>query len=115
MAKTYRIQVTDGEMKALKWKHVDPHQAIDDLVTARIHEAMEEIANDEIKTRLANPQWNKPIPANKLDVLDDLVLVSARDHMYRDAARMEAFVREPDNAAIVANIASSRISKSSLE
>lgn len=96
MAKRFTIDVTDMEWKALTWKHVDPHQFIDDFVTNRINIAMDEIATQEIKRRLADPAWTDPIPANKLEVFDTLELKSAIQLQQEDTVRMLAMMQDPD-------------------
>jgi hypothetical protein len=101
MAKRYRIDITDLQWKALAWKHVDPHQFIDDFVTARITTAMDEIATQEIKRRLADPTWTEPIPADKIRVFDTLVLKSALQQQQEDTVRMLAMMEDPDVGAAI--------------
>ncbi len=96
MAKRFTIDITDLQWKALAWKHVDPHQFIDDFLTNRIHAAMDEIATQEIKRRLEDPTWTEPIPANKLAVFDTLVLKSALEHQKESTERMLAMMNDPD-------------------
>jgi len=97
MAKKYNIDVTDEEFAALSWKFADPHQAIDDFVTASIHESMERIAEEEIRKRLADPNWTSPIPANKMEVFEDLELKSALQLRDEDVARMQKMYDNPDD------------------
>lgn len=97
MAKTYRIDVTDAEFAALKWKFADPHQAIDDFITARVQTAMDQIATEEIKRRLSDPSWIKPIPADKLSVFDDLILKSAKQLREEDTVRMLKMTANADD------------------
>lgn len=96
MAKRFIIDVTDLQWKALSWKHVDPHQFIDDFVTERITKAMDEIATNEIKRRLADPTWTLPIPADKLQVFDTLILKSALQQQQEDTVRMLAMMENAD-------------------
>jgi hypothetical protein len=96
MAKRYTIDITDLQWKALAWKHVDPHQFIDDFVTNRITAAMDEIAKEEIKRRLTDPTWTEPIPADKTQIFDTLVLKSALQQQQDDTVRMLAMIEDPD-------------------
>ena len=96
MAKRFMVDITDLQWKALAWKHVNPHQFIDDFVTERINKAMDEIATNEIKRRLADPTWTLPIPADKLQVFDTLILKSALQHQQEDTVRMLAMVADAD-------------------
>jgi len=96
MAKRFTIDITDTQWKALAWKHVDPHQFIDDFVTSRITVAMDEIANNEIKRRLADPNWTEPIPADKTQIFDTLILKSALQMQQETTARMLAMVADAD-------------------
>jgi hypothetical protein len=96
MAKRYTIDITDLQWKALSWKHVDPHQFIDDFVTGRIIAAMDEIATQEIKRRLADPTWTEPIPADKTQIFDTLILKSALQQQQEDTVRMLAMMEDPD-------------------
>lgn len=96
MAKRFTVDVTDLEWKALSWKHVDPHQFIDDFVTNRINIAMDEIATQEIKRRLADPNWTEPIPADKKEIFDTLILKSALQLQKEATERMVAMVADPD-------------------
>lgn len=97
MVKRYRIDVTEAEFAALNWKFADPHQAIDDFVTARVQTQMDEIATQEIKRRLADPNWTKPIPADKMEVFNDLILKSAKQLREEDTIRMVKMVANPDD------------------
>lgn len=99
MTKRFTVDITDLQWKALSWKHVDPHQFIDDFVTNRITTAMDEIATIEIKRRLADPTWTEPIPANKLQVFDTLILKSAFQQQKEDTVRMLAMMDDPDVGA----------------
>jgi hypothetical protein len=96
MAKRFTVDITDLQWKALAWKHVDPHQFIDDFVTDRILVAMDEIATNEIKRRLADPTWSEPIPADKLQVFDTLIVKSALQQQKDDTVRMLAMMEDPD-------------------
>lgn len=96
MAKRFTVEVTDLEWKALAWKHVDPHQFIDDFVTNRINIAMDEIATQEIKRRLADPAWTEPIPADKRAIFDTLILKSALQLQQEDTVRILALVENAD-------------------
>lgn len=96
MAKRYFVEVTDMEWKALSWKYVDPHQHIDDLVTERIKSAMKEIADNEIKRRLSDPNWTEPIPADRTMIFNSLILKSAKQLRDEDTARMIIMVQNPD-------------------
>ena len=96
MAKRYIIDITDLQWKALAWKHVNPHQFIDDFVTERITKAMDEIATLEIKRRLADPTWTEPIPADKTQVFDTLILKSALQQQQEDTVRMLAMMENAD-------------------
>jgi hypothetical protein len=96
MAKRFTVDITDLQWKALSWKHVDPHQFIDDFVTNRIIQAMDEIATTEIKRRLADPTWTDPIPADKLEVFDTLILKSALVQQQETTVRIIAMVENPD-------------------
>jgi hypothetical protein len=97
MTKKYRIDVTDVEFSALQWKFADPHQAIDDFVTERIRLSMDEIATREIQRRLNDPTWTKPIPADKMEVFNDLILKSAKQIRDEDTIRMVKMVANPDD------------------
>jgi hypothetical protein len=96
MAKRFTIDITDLQWKALAWKHVDPHQFIDDFLTNRINIAMDEIATQEIKRRLEDPTWTEPIPANKLEIFDTLILKSALEQQRESTVRMLAMIEDPD-------------------
>ena len=96
MAKRYTVDITDVQWKALTWKYVDPHQFIDDFVTARIHTAMDEIATAEIKRRLADPTWTEPIPADKTQIFDTLILKSALQQQKDSTAKMLAMIEDAD-------------------
>jgi hypothetical protein len=96
MAKRFIIDITDLQWKALAWKHVDPHQFIDDFVTNRINLAMDEIATQEIKRRLADPTWTEPIPADKRQIFETLELKSALQLQKEDTVRILAMVENPD-------------------
>jgi hypothetical protein len=96
MAKRYIIDITDVQWKALAWKHVDPHQFIDDFVTNRITTAMDEIAKEEIKRRLADPTWTEPIPADKTKIFDTLILKSALQLQQESTVKMLAMMEDAD-------------------
>lgn len=97
MAKRFTVEVTDLEWKALAWKYVNPHQHVDDWVTTRVHSAMDEISTAEIKRRLADPTWTEPIPADKDQIFDSLILKSALQLQKEDTERMLKFVADPDS------------------
>jgi hypothetical protein len=101
MAKTFSVEVTEAEYKALAWKYVDPNQHIDDFLTERIHISMDDIATQEIKRRLADPNWTDPIPANKLAVFDTLILKPALQLQQEDTVRILAMVEDPDVGAAI--------------
>ena len=96
MAKRYTVDITDVQWKALAWKHVDPHQFIDDFVTNRIQIAMDEIATEEIKRRLTDPTWTEPIPADKTQIFDTLILKSALQQQKDSTAKMLAMIEDAD-------------------
>lgn len=96
MAKRFTVDVTDLEWKLLAWKHVDPHQFIDDFVTNRIKIAMDEIATNEIKRRLADPTWTEPIPADKNQVFETLEIKSALQLQKEATIRIVAMMEDPD-------------------
>jgi hypothetical protein len=96
MAKRFTVEVTEMEWKALAWKHVNPHQFIDDFITNRINIAKEEIATNEIKRRLTDPLWTEPIPANKDEIFDTLILKSCLQLQQEDTVRMLAMIADPD-------------------
>ena len=96
MPRIFRVDVTDAQYKALSWKYVNPHQFIDDFITARLQESMIDIATKEIKRRLDDPNWTDPIPADKLRVFDTLILKSALQHQKEDTIRLVAMVADPD-------------------
>lgn len=98
MARRFNVDVTDLEWKLLAWKHVDPHQFIDDFVTNRINIAMDEIAANEIKRRLADPTWTEPIPADKREIFDTLELKSALQLQKEATVRIVAMMENPDAA-----------------
>ena len=99
MPKTFRVDVTDAQYKALAWQYANPHQSIDDFITARIQEAMTDIATKEIKRRLDDPNWTEPIPADKLRVFDTLILKSCLQLQKEDTVRIVAMVADPDVGA----------------
>ena len=101
MSKTFRVDVTDAQYKALAWKFANPHQHIDDFITNRIQEAMMEIATNEIKRRLADPNWTDPIPADKMKVFDTLILKSALQLLKESTARMKILVEDADVGAAI--------------
>ena len=101
MAKTFRVDVTDAQYKALAWKYANPHQSIDDFITNRIQESMTEIATKEIKRRLEDPNWTDPIPADKMRVFDTLILKSALQLQKESTARMVAMVQDADLGAAI--------------
>lgn len=101
MAKRFTVDVTDLEWKVLAWKHVDPHQFIDDFVTNRINIAMDEIATNEIKRRLADPNWTQPIPADKREIFDTLELKSALQLQKEATVRIVAMMEDPDAGAAI--------------
>jgi len=101
MSRTFRVDVTDAQYKALAWKYANPHQSIDDFITARIQEAMTEIATREIKRRLDDPNWTEPIPADKMRIFDTLILKSCLQLQKEDTARMLAMVAVPDVGAAI--------------
>ena len=99
MSRTFRVDVTDAQYKALAWKYANPHQSIDDFITTRIQEAMTEIATREIKRRLDDPNWTEQIPADKMRIFDTLILKSCLQLQKEDTARMLAMVADPDVGA----------------
>ena len=101
MPRTFRVDVTDAQYKALSWKYANPHQSIDDFITVRIQEAMEEIASREIKRRLDDPNWTEPIPADKLRIFDTLILKSCLQLTKEDTVRIVAMVADPDVGAAI--------------
>jgi hypothetical protein len=101
MSKTFRVDVTDAQYKALAWRYVNPHQSIDDFITNRIQEAMMEIATREITRRLADPNWTDPIPADKMRVFDTLILKSALQLQQESTARMKIMVQDADAGAAI--------------
>jgi hypothetical protein len=101
MSRTFRVDVTDAQYKALAWKYANPHQSMDDFITARIQEAMTEIATLEIKRRLNDPNWTDPIPADKMKIFDTLVLKSSLQLQKESTARMIAMVADADVGAAI--------------
>ena len=101
MSKTFRVDITDAQYKALAWKYANPHQSIDDFITNRIQESMIEIATIEIKRRLEDPNWTEPIPADKMKVFDTLILKSALQLQKESTARMIAMVADADAGAAI--------------
>ena len=99
MSRTFKVDVTDAQYKALAWKYANPHQSIDDFITNRIQEAMEDIATKEIKRRLEDPNWTDPIPADKMRIFDTLILKSCLQLQKEDTIRMVAMVQDPDVGA----------------
>lgn len=99
MPRTFRVDVTDAQYKALAWKYANPHQSIDDFITNRIQEAMVDIATREIKRRLEDPNWTEPIPADKMRVFDTLILKSALQLTKESTVRMVAMVQDADVGA----------------
>jgi hypothetical protein len=99
MAKRFTVEVTEMEWKALAWKYVNPHQHIDDFITNRINIAKEEIATTEIKRRLSDPNWTEPIPANKEQIFDTLILKSALQLQQESTERMLAMIADADAGA----------------
>ena len=99
MSKTFRVDITDAQYKALAWKYANPHQSIDDFITNRIQESMIEIATIEIKRRLEDPNWTDPIPADKMRIFDTLILKSCLQLQKEDTIRLVAMVQDPDVGA----------------
>ena len=99
MSRTFKVDITDAQYKALAWKYANPHQSIDDFITNRIQEAMVDIATTEIKRRLDDPNWTDPIPADKMRIFDTLILKSALQLTKESTARMVAMVQDADVGA----------------
>lgn len=102
MSRTFRVDVTDAQYKALAWRYANPHQSIDDFITNRIQESMIEIATREIKRRLDDPTWTEPIPADKMKIFDTLILKSALQLQKESTERMKAMVVDADAGAAIA-------------
>lgn len=101
MAKTYRVTISDNDWRLLAWKFVDPNQHIDDIVTGRVNVAIKELAEQEIKRRLADPNWDSPIPADYKQVLDGMIIKSANQMMQETAEYQAEMVKNPDYATTV--------------
>jgi len=101
MSKTFKVDVTDAQYKALAWKYANPHQSIDDFITNRIQESMIEIATMEIKRRLNDPTWTEPIPADKMKVFDTLILKSCLQLQKESTARMIVMTADADAGAAI--------------
>lgn len=98
MARTITINVSEADWKALSWKHVDPAQYLNDFIDERIITAINDIANEEIKRRLNDPNWNAPVPADKIQIISELELPRARDVNEEVAQKMRQMVEDPNNA-----------------
>ena len=73
--KTITIEISDTEYKALSYVAVSPEEWIQNLIKTRIQDAVDEIINIEVQHRFAN---NLPIPSDKLAIVDESVLPSAK-------------------------------------
>ena len=73
--KTITIEISDTEYKALSYVAVSPEEWIQNLIKTRIQDAVDEIVNIEVQNRFAN---NLPIPSDKLAIVDESVLPSAK-------------------------------------
>lgn len=74
--KTITITLTDSEYKALSYVAVSPEEWIDNLVKTRISNAVDEIVKIEVDNRFKN---NLPIPSDKLTIVDESKLPSAKE------------------------------------
>lgn len=98
MTVRYTVDISDLDWKVLAWKHVNPHQHIDDLVTNRAKIALEDIAKQEIDRRLNDPNWTSPIPADYEVLLQGVTIKTAKQMHDESDAYMQAMVADPDFA-----------------
>lgn len=98
MAKTIVVEVSDLDLRVLQWKHVNPHQHIDDMVTNRINIAIKEKAEEQIRNWLADPEFKDPIPADHRTIVEGMELKSAKQIMEEETERVKALVANPDSA-----------------
>ena len=61
---TFRITLTDAELKALAFVAYDPQEWIDNAVKSRCQDAIEEIFKQEVARMLADPNTTS-IPADR--------------------------------------------------
>lgn len=64
--KTYTIQLTDAQDKALSHVAVDPQEWIENFVEVRCNIAIDEIINSEVQRKLAA---GEPISGSKEDIV----------------------------------------------
>lgn len=97
MARTIVIEVSDADWKALHWKYVNPSEWLNAFVDDRIEGTVRDKAEEEIRRRLADPNWTAPIPADHMDVILELELPSVKEMMEINSEKMKQLVEDPDN------------------
>jgi hypothetical protein len=78
LQKTFTVNLTDIQAKAMHYFAYDPQEWIETAVFARCQVAMDEIFNNEIQ-RLMNDPNTTSIPANRQDVILNALVKTAKE------------------------------------
>jgi len=87
--KTYTIELTDSEVKAMEYIAVSVQDWVTNVLKNRARIATEEIYNKEVERMTADPDITS-IPADKNQVVLDAVLETAKDKNDRLEKEMES-------------------------
>jgi hypothetical protein len=96
MAKTYKVDISDIDWACLAWKHVDPNQHIDDLVTNRAEIGIKELAESQIRHWQQDPNYTDPIPADYSVILANMEIKTAKQIQEESHSKMQAMMANPD-------------------
>lgn len=98
---SYIITITNDEMTALKWKHVNPEAHLNDMAKQRCAEAMEEIYKTQIAEKMADAGFSGSLPKSPASLVESMVsagtLKSAKQIMEESTERMLRMMANPDD------------------
>lgn len=86
--KTFTVNLTDIQAKAMHYFAYDPQEWIETAVFARCQVAMDEIFNNEIK-RLMNDPNTTSIPANREEVILNAPIKTAKERSDETLLRLQ--------------------------
>lgn len=98
---SYIITITNDEMTALRWKHVDPELHLNEMAKQRCADAMEEIYKLQLAEKMADASFSGAIPKSPALLVESMVsqgtLKSAKQIMEEDTQKMLRMMANPDD------------------
>ena len=78
MAKEYKIELTDAEVRGMEHIAVDPQEWVENAMKDRARIAMEQLYNEEVEILNADPDVKK-IPADRDEVIMNSKIPNAKE------------------------------------